>query len=55
MLRVLLDMNLAPSWTDFLRQQGMECVHWSEVGAADAPDAVVMEWALQNDHIIMTT
>ena len=47
-------MNLAPAWTDFLRQQRITCVHWSECGAADASDTGVLQWALQNDHVIMT-
>lgn len=54
MIRVLLDMNLSPSWADFLRRHSIECAHWVDIGPADAPDNLLMQWALQNGRVIMT-
>jgi len=31
-MKLLLDMNLPPRWVNFLSGQGIECVHWSDVG-----------------------
>jgi predicted nuclease of predicted toxin-antitoxin system len=28
-MRILLDMNLSPTWVGFLMQEGFEAVHWA--------------------------
>jgi predicted nuclease of predicted toxin-antitoxin system len=43
-MKILIDMNLSPSWADFLIEAGFEAVHWSKVGASDANDSDVMQW-----------
>lgn len=53
-MKLLLDMNLAPSWVRFLQEQGFEAVHWSAVGEARASDAVVMEWARRRGYVVFT-
>ncbi len=53
-MKILLDMNLTPKWRIPLVEAGHDVVHWSEIGAPDAPDTTLMEWARQNDHIIFT-
>jgi hypothetical protein len=44
--KILLDMNLPTSWVGFLRQEGFEAVHWSEIGdplrAAEIEDGAVV-------------
>jgi len=47
-------MNLSPSWVPFLRSAGIDAVHWSGVGAPNAPDTELMEWARDNDAIVFT-
>ena len=47
-------MNLSPEWQSFLRQNGFESIHWSSVGAANAPDAEIMQWARDNDCVVFT-
>jgi hypothetical protein len=37
-VKLLVDMNLSPSWVDRLARHGFEAVHWSSIGAASAPD-----------------
>jgi hypothetical protein len=38
-VKLLVDMNLSPSWVDRLARHGFEAVHWSTIGAATAPDS----------------
>jgi predicted nuclease of predicted toxin-antitoxin system len=47
-------MNLSPVWVSYLSGQGIESVHWSAVGAANAPDAEVMEWAREHGCVVFT-
>ena len=37
-MKLLVDMNLSPSWVERLARHGFEAVHWSTFGAATAPD-----------------
>jgi predicted nuclease of predicted toxin-antitoxin system len=53
-LKILVDMNLAPRWVDFLTDQGLEAVHWTDIGEKDATDDVIMAWARDNDHVVFT-
>jgi predicted nuclease of predicted toxin-antitoxin system len=46
-MKILLDMNLTPSWVQFLRQAGFEAIHWSKVGRHDASDEEIMGFAVQ--------
>jgi predicted nuclease of predicted toxin-antitoxin system len=38
MMKLLVDMNLAPAWAPFLRANGFESIHWSSLGTPDAAD-----------------
>jgi len=53
-MKILLDMNLSPTWVAFLEREGFVAAHWSSVGAPAASDADIMEWARQHDHIVFT-
>jgi predicted nuclease of predicted toxin-antitoxin system len=53
-MRFVIDMNLSPTWADFLKSAGHEAVHWSDIGPANAPDEHVLAWAAANDHIVVT-
>ncbi|WP_245430849.1 DUF5615 family PIN-like protein [Rhodoplanes roseus] len=48
-------MNLSPAWVDFLREAGHQAQHWSEIGPGDAPDETVLQWASENDHVLVTS
>lgn len=37
-VRILIDMNLAPGWTDVFASHGMTAVHWSTIGDPRAED-----------------
>lgn len=53
-LRLLIDMNLSPSWVGVLREAGFEAIHWSQLGAHNAPDSELFAWARVNEYIVFT-
>lgn len=53
-MKVLLDMNLSPSWEEFLKAQGFDAVHWSSVGDPRAPDHVLMTRASDHGYVVFT-
>jgi len=53
-MRLLLDMNLSPSWVGFLQKEGFEALHWSSVGDPSASDAAIMEWARHRGYVVFT-
>ncbi len=48
------DMNLSPRWVEVFRKAGLEAVHWTTVGRADARDREIMAWAAANDYVVLT-
>ena len=54
MIRFLIDMNLSPDWVAFLQKEGIEAVHWSEIGDARAPDIEIFAYAKLNNYIVFT-
>ena len=53
-MRIVIDMNLSPEWVPFLHAHGFETVHWSAVGAPNAPDTEIMQWARDNACVVFT-
>ena len=53
-MKILVDMNLSPRWATELQSRGFEVVHWSNVGAATAPDVEVLSWCAANGHVLFT-
>jgi predicted nuclease of predicted toxin-antitoxin system len=53
-MKFLLDMNLSPEWCETLRQAGWDAAHWSTLGAYNASDAAIMEYARQNNYVVLT-
>ncbi|MEI6430993.1 MAG: DUF5615 family PIN-like protein [bacterium] len=53
-MKVLVDMNLSPEWCVTLAKYGYEAVHWSSVGARNAPDAEIMDYARDNGYLVFT-
>ena len=47
-------MNLSPEWVPFLHGHGFEAIHWSAIGAGNAPDTEIMQWARNNDCVVFT-
>ena len=53
-MKFVIDMNLGPEWIACLESAGHEAVHWSSVGATDEPDERIMQWANDNDRVVLT-
>ena len=53
-MKILIDMNLSPSWVKVLNEAGIEAVHWSEVGPATTPDPAIMAYAATHRAVILT-
>jgi predicted nuclease of predicted toxin-antitoxin system len=53
-VKLLVDMNLSPSWVDRLARHGLEAVHWSAIGAATATDVEILTWATEHQFAVIT-
>src|SRR3546814_10666678 len=53
-MKLLIDMNLSPRWIDWFAGVGIEAVHWSMVGANNAPDSEIMAYASVNGYVVLT-
>ena len=54
MIKILIDMNLPPSWVQFLSAQSIEAIHWTTIGKNNAPDIEILGWAKENGYIVFT-
>lgn len=53
-MKLIVDMNLSPRWAGSLADAGFEAVHWSTLGANNAPDSKIMAYARANDYVVLT-
>lgn len=53
-MKFLIDMNLSPRWCEFLASEGWDAIHWSEIGAPNAPDFEILQKASDDDRIVFT-
>ena len=53
-MKLLVDMNLSPSWVKLLAGAGIDAVHWSLLGAASAPDTEIMAYAGAHSYVVLT-
>ena len=53
-MRLVIDMNLSPAWVGVFADQGIEAVHWSVIGPANAPDVEIMAWATLHECVVFT-
>jgi predicted nuclease of predicted toxin-antitoxin system len=53
-MKLLVDMNLSPTWIAALGDGGFEAAHWSAVGAHDATDSEIMAFASANGFVVLT-
>lgn len=51
---IVIDDCLPLSWVDYLRKSGHNARHWRELGAPNAPDKEIMDWAAKNDAVMLT-
>jgi predicted nuclease of predicted toxin-antitoxin system len=53
-MKLLVDMNLSPRWVPVLVEAGIEAAHWVTLGAGNAPDSEIMDYARINDFVVLT-
>uniref|UniRef100_E6QMI1 DUF5615 domain-containing protein n=1 Tax=mine drainage metagenome TaxID=410659 RepID=E6QMI1_9ZZZZ len=53
-MKILIDMNLSPNWARFLKDEGVDAVHWSEVGQANTPDSALIAYAASKGFVVLT-
>ena len=53
-MKIVVDMNLSPSWVPALERNGWSAVHWADVGDPCAPDRIIMNWAADHRYIVFT-
>ena len=53
-MKLLVDVNLSPSWVEFLVANSFDAIHWASVGDPGAPDPALMEWAREHGHVVFT-
>jgi len=47
-------MNLSPRWARVLADAGIEAAHWSGLGAWNAPDIEIMDFARAHGYVVFT-
>ena len=53
-MKILLDMNVPFGYAALLSKKGFDALRWSDVGAPNAADAEIMEYARKHDYIVLT-
>jgi predicted nuclease of predicted toxin-antitoxin system len=53
-MKILIDMNLSPAWVPVLEEARHTAIHWSTIGALNAPDPEILAWAKGNGYILFT-
>jgi predicted nuclease of predicted toxin-antitoxin system len=53
-MKILIDMNLSPTWVSVLEKAGHTASHWSNVGSLNAPDREILLWAKANGYLLFT-
>lgn len=53
-MKILIDVNLSPSWVDVFKKHAVESRHWTSVGDARATDAEILAWARDNGYAVFT-
>lgn len=53
-MKILIDMNLSPRWTNLLVECGYEAHHWSRLGMVTAPDTEIMAFARAHGYVVLT-
>ena len=53
-MKILIDMNLSPEWVEVLEANGFPSRHWVSIGAPNAPDTELLNWARDHSHVVFT-
>ena len=53
-MKLILDMNIPFKYAHLLADKGFEVMRWSDIGSPTASDTEIMEYARENDFIVLT-
>ncbi len=53
-MKLLIDMNLSPTWLETFAAVDILAVHWSSVGSQSAKDSEIFTYAVENGLVIFT-
>ena len=53
-MKLLVDVCLSQELVGLLGSGGNEVVHWSSIGVSNAKDLVLLRWAAENSHVIIS-
>ena len=53
-MKLLVDMNLSPKFANLLVSDYISSTHWNTVGVPTAKDYEIVDYAIQNDCVIVT-
>lgn len=53
-MKILIDMNLSPHWVRVFQSEGLEAVHWSEIGKPDPTDQEILQYAKTHGYVVFT-
>ena len=53
-MKILIDMNLSPSWVAVFQHEDWEAIHWSTIARSAAPDSEILDWAAANNFLLFT-
>jgi predicted nuclease of predicted toxin-antitoxin system len=53
-VKIVIDMNLSPSWVGRLASEGHDALHWFSIGPPNAPDSIILRWAREHGHVVLT-
>ena len=53
-MKIIIDMNMTPDWIDLFARVGVDAFHWSMLGAQDAQDTEILDYARLNQFVVLT-
>jgi len=53
-VKIVIDMNLSPTWVEYLGAVGVHAQHWSDLGDSRAKDRMIMAYARENGFVVFT-
>jgi len=53
-MNILIDMNLSPTWVEYLGSNGIQANHWLGLGDPKAFDRVIMQYAREHGFVVFT-
>jgi len=54
-MKLLLDMNISPLLVQKLAEAGIEAMHWFSIGAPNAKDKELLNYAREMDFVLMSS